>query len=364
MKSILLISFIVAAYAASWDVVSFTGPKTSVRSSGVAVALQHKTWCDFGGHLQCESSDFCASAFYNDVHCFDTKTNVWTAPTITGTGPDVRTFHSMVADTDHSFVTFGGLKYPPTVFPVTVYGDMWRFNTHTNTWANIPQGLLTPGARAGATAFMFEGKMWIMGGLSPALDTFNDLWSFDFNSNTWTEESANNVNDTGVPHKRYRAGVAVNDKDDGVVIFSGDLFLTDSHAPVDDTWLFDLVGNLWTELNNNLTNRQDAVVVSYKRKVFVMFGDTEGSAGRCVNSLTGVGNNPQSTMWKLDLNHDSTHWTQVFATGGPRALMRAAYVVFDNDLYVYNGFDFFCNVPGNGVMIQNTNVYHIDLNTL
>ncbi len=72
--------------------------------------------------------------------------------------------------------------------------DVWSFDGKTKTWTqelahtdNPPATQFTP--RHSHQAVVFDGKMWVIGGFD-GQKRFNDVWSFDGKTKTWTQELA------------------------------------------------------------------------------------------------------------------------------------------------------------------------------
>jgi len=364
MKSILLLACLaVAGFAAQWNALPQSGTAPSPRESAVMGHLRDYRLIVAQGYQQDFTSDFGAIAFYNDSFIYHIQTDVWNK--INSSGPSNRTFHSGASDLKHNkFYVFGGLTFPPTIFPITVFSDLWAFDGYTNQWSLVPQNNAGPGDRAGSCMVVDDGILYVSFGLSDDFNTHNDMWKFDTVSGLWTQLLADDPTDNGVPHRRYRIPCALTQKGNGnakgIIIHSGDLILGDSAAPQNDTWIFHIKQNKWELLNTGLENRQDSIGVFANGNYYVAFGDTESPVGRCVNNATGVGNNIQNNQWTLPISNTHT-WNQVATLNTPVATMRMAFTVVENVLYTWGGFSWGCTVPGDGTAVSNTILNSLDL---
>ena len=325
----------------------------------------------FAGYLQCPESDFCATEFYNDVYRYDFQDNSWTKPILTSVAaPSNRTFFPYVTDTKtRSFILFGGLIF--NLPSVTVFGDLWRYHAKTNSWAELAQYNEGPGQRAGSGMVLNENKLYVGFGIDETVfgpnAAHNDLWSFDLTTGLWTLLVPDNSSNPNQPFRRYRPAMQLDDKREKIIVFSGDMAIGDPVETVNDTWSYDISSGKWTFLNNNavpLGNRQDAVSTVYKKTFYLMFGDTETDTGRCENNITGAGNNPRNELFKCDLKDNPNEYDEFFTNNNPGKLMRSAFTRDDNKLYLWSGFHFPCNVPGNGTIVYETGLFRLNLDNV
>ncbi len=108
-------------------------------------------------------------------------------------------------------------------------------NLTTFEVTQLPQG---PSARLDITAASDGAHAWIFGGASTFLDSLDDLWQFDFATNTWTELPESGAVPSG------RTSYALE-------YWQGGLFLIGGHDTVSvkrDAWRYDLAAQAWTKL--------------------------------------------------------------------------------------------------------------------
>jgi N-acetylneuraminic acid mutarotase len=89
--------------------------------------------------------------------------------------------------------------------------DLWKYDPATNNWtwlkgSNVANPLdnygtrgiaapsNTPGGRGGSATWVFNGRLYLMGG-SFGYDKYNDLWEFDSRTNNWTWLKGSNLPD-------------------------------------------------------------------------------------------------------------------------------------------------------------------------
>ena len=62
--------------------------------------------------------------------------------------------------------------------------DFWRFDMTSKTWTLI-ESISGPSARAGHTAIVYEGKIFIFGGIYEVTKELNDCFMYDIAKNNW-----------------------------------------------------------------------------------------------------------------------------------------------------------------------------------
>ena len=97
--------------------------------------------------------------------------------------PEARDDHTAVIYNNATMVVFGGF-----VDGGERTNDIWRYHFKDNRWEQIvPQTSLAPKPRAGHSASVMGSQMIVFGGRDDDNERLNDLWSFSFEQNTWTE---------------------------------------------------------------------------------------------------------------------------------------------------------------------------------
>jgi hypothetical protein len=138
-------------------------------------------------------------------------------------------------------------------FIAQVTSGTWSFDPSVNNW--IQKSVLgTPPpyslAMASATFDNVHNKMFLFGGRTgygEGAVYYNDLYSYDVASNTWTK-----LNPGGArPAARQKAGFAFDSQNGIILLFGG---INDSGIAVappayGDTWAYSIANNTWTQLN-------------------------------------------------------------------------------------------------------------------
>ncbi|KAJ3417645.1 hypothetical protein HDV05_000102 [Chytridiales sp. JEL 0842] len=173
-------------------------------------------------------------------------------------GPDSRNSGCAVSLNSTHILQYGGQE----PFLAYQYGDVWILNTLTSTWTNIttaapPQNTNTPTPRAYHTCVTDQEKtsMFVFGGTSTRANdtgtfttTYNDLWSLNLSSFTWSKLSGggfpdqNPVNVTLGPAERWNHfAVGVG----GYMVIGGGSLKDDSLDSV--LYFWDMKNRRWVE---------------------------------------------------------------------------------------------------------------------
>lgn len=124
--------------------------------------------------------------------------------------------------------------------------DMWSLDLRQHRWSRIePATDVLPPARATHNAIYdpVGHRMLIWSGQERTRQRafFNDVWSFDLATNTWTELQPPDP----IPLNRYGTAAIYDPRARDLVTFAG---FTDN-GRFDDTWRFDLDGERWTDVS-------------------------------------------------------------------------------------------------------------------
>jgi WD40 repeat protein/serine/threonine protein kinase len=165
-----------------------------------------------------------------DTWTYDADRNEWTERTPT-VSPPGRIDHGVVYDAESDrVIVFGGAD----VFGGDVMGDTWAYDTDANTWVDMNPAV-SPPARAGHAmwydpvadlVFVFGGSRdWTSWPYLP-WDVFGgeELWAYDYESNTWTLMRAD-------PNPGYRVGgrAAFDERAGAAVLAGGSMYDEDRH---------------------------------------------------------------------------------------------------------------------------------------
>jgi PKD repeat protein len=173
----------------------------------------------------------------NETWAYDFETNTWTNmnPAI---HPSARYWHAMAYDSQSDrIILFGG--YP-------LSDETWAYDYDTNTWTNTSPAT-KPAARFGhAMSYDEQSDRVILfgGSTSPYLDSFNDTWAYEFDTNTWTK-----MNPSSSPSAGWTPAMAYDSLSDRVIMFGGAKFNGYDFLPNDETWAYDYDRDTWTNMN-------------------------------------------------------------------------------------------------------------------
>lgn len=197
----------------------------------------------FGGAtaFSCQGEGVGSIDTLDDTWAWDVQTQSWTEmhPAIRPAG---RVFGQMVYDAESDRVILAGgtdaLEQP--------LGDVWAYDFNTDSWEQITSG---PGARW-LQSMVYDSesdRVVVFGGVNePGCiigipELFRDTWSYDFNTDTWTE-AVSDVHPP-LPDGLQSAYSSAADR----------MFLLGSFDPTRSpgTWTYDLNANAWAEIGTS-----------------------------------------------------------------------------------------------------------------
>jgi len=121
--------------------------------------------------------------------------------------------------------------------------DLWRYDLGTADWAEVNPGGDVPEVRYSHTAIWDEvrDRLVVFSGQAGPGRFLSDVWAYDAATNTWIELAPNRAG----PENRYGSCAGYDPVGDRFLISHG---FTDN-GRFDDTWVFDLGGNTWTDVS-------------------------------------------------------------------------------------------------------------------
>jgi len=187
----------------------------------------------FGGISKADGTQF------DDTWEYDPATKTWTELKPEGSTPSARSSFAMVYDDiDQKVLLFGGWSKETSAH----LNDLWAYDPAENAWTELtPEGDLPPARGSHALAYdPVEAKVVLFGG-TDSTAYFDDTWVYDFATNAWTS-----ITPTGeMPSARAGHRMTYDPSSATIVLFGG----WDGTAYFNDTWTFDLVTYTWTNLN-------------------------------------------------------------------------------------------------------------------
>jgi N-acetylneuraminic acid mutarotase len=213
----------------------------------------------------------------------------------------------------------------------TIGAETWAYDYNSNTWENKTPSVSPPGRDAQGMVYDSQAERIIMFGGRSGRDwgRFQDTWTYDYSTNTWT-----NVTPDVSPVARWFHNMVYDSHADRVILFGGyeDYDILGADAIKGDTWEFDLETETWTELTPTISPSPRAYVsMAYdiQNQKTILYGGSFGTGGGL--STPDV---LKRDTWVY--NYNTNTWTNMTSTTGPGLRMRH-YMVY-------------CNVSGKIVM--------------
>ncbi|MFW9796322.1 MAG: kelch repeat-containing protein [Candidatus Thorarchaeota archaeon] len=220
----------------------------------------------FGGHSE---EEYLATGVWgdNETWVYDFNTNTWTNMS-PSTGPSKRCLMNMVYDEESDIIIlFGGVARSDSG-PVKIFGDTWTYDVNTNVWTNVTPATSPSKRLVYGMTYDSNSDLVILFGGYDGTDNLNDLWTFDYNSNTWTEMSPPTS-----PEPRNAAAITYDEESDLCVLFGGYTFTYPYELA--DTWVYNVSADTWTEMSPSShpskRSEMQAVYNPYVDRV-IMFG--------------------------------------------------------------------------------------------
>eukprot|EP01090_Pellita_catalonica_P002547 TRINITY_DN1211_c0_g1_i1.p1 TRINITY_DN1211_c0_g1~~TRINITY_DN1211_c0_g1_i1.p1 ORF type:complete len:313 (-),score=51.27 TRINITY_DN1211_c0_g1_i1:65-1003(-) len=215
----------------SWRRVAAKGDVPSARCHSAMVAVGTKIFL-FGGQDKIKKFD--------DFYEFDTTSNTW-KKIETAIKPPRSLGHAMTVLNGEIYL-FGGSD------KVNSYSHLFKFDPAKSEWCSVEQKNFVPTPRAYHTMNAYKGKLIVFGGEGQN-QQFNDLYEFDLSSSSWKRLSDSVDSDTEPPPRKRHSAAVFNDK---LVVFGGFQSQGDSYRGdnYDDLYSFDFTSNSWTKHQN------------------------------------------------------------------------------------------------------------------
>jgi len=175
--------------------------------------------------------------------------NTWynMTPAVIGGPLYPRERHAMAFDSNSGYaITYGGWREDTAEVPRYAQ-ETWGYNYNNNIWYNLTP-IIQPSARCD-NAMEYNSvadKVILFGGFEyPTV--LKDTWTYDFNTNTWTNMTAlpsySEVGGTLIPRRQH--DMTYDSKANKVIIFGGEF----GNQYLSDTWAYDFTNNTWVNMN-------------------------------------------------------------------------------------------------------------------
>ncbi len=181
---------------------------------------------------------------FGDTWAYDFDLNTWTNMNPAG-GPSPRSAHAMTYDAvADRVILFGGVNVGGGTTFVEL-NDTWSYDFNTNTWENR-NPVVAPSPRLGhrmAYDIQSGHTVLLSGHRGQGLGTlFHDTWAYDFFANEWTD-MASSPN----PAAGNDGSLVYDAESDRIIMFGGDG--PGRLTFFDDTWSYDFESNTWSDSN-------------------------------------------------------------------------------------------------------------------
>ncbi len=165
--------------------------------------------------------------------------NTWSNMSPTNTPPSRADFEAVYDVKSDKIIICCGLR----ILSREKYQDTWSYDYNTNTWTNL-LSINTPLERNGHSMAYDEesDRIILFSGLKTGMwdwICWNETWSFDFESNSWTF-----MDPSTQPIGRCFADIVYDKGSDRIILFGG--FCRDNLYA--DTWAYDFNANEWTNM--------------------------------------------------------------------------------------------------------------------
>lgn len=204
-----------------------------------------------------------------DTWAYDPRSDRWIDLAPGGDVPAPRGFHSLVSEPiSGKVLLFGGGDQNGDM------NDLWAYDPVTNTWSELQPDGHAPSGRSGLSAVWdpVGSRILVFGGRSA--EFFNDLWTYDYAGNKWTELEVPD----DLPSPRAFQTMVYDQSAGRVLLFGGGA----DDGAVNDTWAYDPAADVWTELQpagGQPSGRVfQSMVYHDASKCVVMFGGTNEQA--------------------------------------------------------------------------------------
>ena len=181
--------------------------------------------------------------YYDDTWAYDYNTNTWQemSPSLK---PPGRNYQAMTYDSKADRVlTWGGMYWDESPLPES----MWAYDFNTNSWEEFPtdENPYPKSRDYAAMAYDVESDRTILfGGLSiEDPDGEVGTWAYDYNTHTWQE-----MKPVIEPPSVSRHAMVYSAATDQVLLFGGELDDGEQYTYTNEIWAYDYNSNTWTNL--------------------------------------------------------------------------------------------------------------------
>jgi N-acetylneuraminic acid mutarotase len=297
----------------------YNNPPTKRHSFSTAVMEKNDTMIIFGGGN--------AAQVFSDFYTFSFRENLWIQVVPISTRPSARKDPTSFILNDEYFV-FGGFD------DSILYNDFWKFSFNTMQWTQMSTVFqVRPNPRRTARSVVYQNKYAFMFGGQTIDGPQNDLWKYEYSSNTWTQviPSSNSV----PPGTRDHCLMIYNHT---IILFGGRT--DESPEGINSLWFFDIDTNEWklqSQINApSIRFSMNCAVLGNKMYVVQGWNDNENTCSNC---------NQYNDLYKLVISDTSgskeQYWIKIFDNMEPYGCFgrdSGRAVSFDNYVIWFGGW--------------------------
>ena len=214
---------------ATWNQVSVTGTHWSSRAGHQSFVYNDKIWI-LGGY---------DGSYKNDIWTSDDEGATWNQVSVMGTHWSTRTKHQSFVYDDKIWVLGGEINDN-----LDDVNDIWASADGGINWTPISVAGTHWSGRSGHQSFVYNNKMWILGGLESGLNEAEG-WSYIYTNDIWpSHDSGTNWNQVS-PSEPYWSGR----NDYQSFIYNNKMWILGGYADyTDDIWNSRDSGTNWTSV--------------------------------------------------------------------------------------------------------------------
>ncbi len=229
----------------------------------------------------------------NQTWTFDYSEKEWTR-VFPPTAPSARSEHNMVYDSiSDRVILFGGAL--GSVF----HNDTWSFNCNSNVWSNMKPKTYPLATRDFNFAFDSQNNTAVMfGGISSTV--WGNVQTQVYSSDTWWYRIDSNIWENATPSEgpwgRASSAWVYDSRNEVCIMFGGSTPLDDSVG--DDTLWYRVSSNTWTEANSeSIFDRvsHEMVYSPIANRVILFGGASPGNTSQHYNDVWAY--NYESNSW-------------------------------------------------------------------
>lgn len=226
----------------------------------------------------------------------------------------------------------------------------------------VARAQLTSFPRYGVASFVIVDSAYIVGGYDGTI-RYNDVWSYNVNTNAWSQKASMPVPATAPGGSGRAKGIGFTVLGKGYVATGEELpTATNVFGRLKDTWEYTATTNTWLQ-KANFPEPNDPSSGNPNGRIDAM-GFTIGNLGYLTCGFNGT---TQNDMWQFDPNAGTAGtWTQITPAGPLKKRRGGAVFVYNNEAYIVTGennavavYDFYKFTPATAAWTPLRSIYNI-----